>query len=187
MTIDVSDTSSSSIVNLYACKNVVFKNVEFIGSSATTLVIIKDGENVSDSLHICFDSCIFNTADYGIKCDSNLEHLVVKNCIFEGIYRNAIALIPFYSEENPEDNKYIYNSIIEGNYFRNCGRTSAQDEPIISLGKNTRYISTVNNRFDEENSTFSAEKSYETFSDLNYTDILDPTTDKRKLLQFNFT
>lgn len=180
MTIDVSGSHSASILTLSACQNFVFRNVEFIGNDGSTSVIIEDSTNVSNTLHVLFDSCIFTKGHIGIYSTSNVEHLVVKNCIFEDIDRNSIWL-------DPADEKVILNSIIEGNYFRNCGENFNEPSSIIHLGERTRYISTVNNRFDENDSTYTTAQAYETLSNLNYTDILDPNTDTKKLLQFNFT
>lgn len=178
MTIDVSSSMTSSLLLLSTCHNVTFRNVEFIGKDITNLVRISDNLNVSNSSHIIFDKCIFNTAESAIISYDSIEHLIVKNCIFKNVKNEAIIL-------NPNENAKIINSIISENIFNNCSNTS---KLIISLGENTEYVSVIHNKFDEEVTNFVSEtKPYKTESSLNYTDILDATLSDKRILQFKFT
>lgn len=177
MTFDVSNTETSSLLSIGSSNYVLFKNVEFIGNEITNLVNISNSTSLPKSFNIIFENCIFNTGYNAIISSSNIEHLVIKNCIFKNINREAILF-------NNSDNKII-NSIIDGNIFTNCGNDS---NLIISLSNNCEYISVINNKFDEYVSNGSSTiKPYQTFSELNYTDILEPTTNNKKLLQFKFT
>lgn len=178
LTIDVSNNMASSLLLLATCHNVTFRNVEFIGRDITDLVRISDNLNAKKSTHIVFEDCIFNTGEYAIESYNDIEHLVVKNCLFKNIKNEAIYLIP--------DNEFkIVNCLFDGNIFTNCSNLS---DRVIMLGENTEYVSVVNSKFDEEITNFvSSIKPYETLSNLNYTDTLDATTNSKKLLQFKFT
>ena len=178
MTFDVSENITSSLMALGTCKNVTFRNVEFKGHVNTLLAKLANHDVDANSAYITFENCIFNTGYIGFNAVSNLEYLVIKNCIFNNITNQSIYL-------NPTADNTIYNSIIDGNYFKDCGATASY--PIIQLNEGTRYISTINNKFDDEETLFEVAKPYVSLSSLNYTDILDPNTDTKKLLQFNFT
>lgn len=177
MTFDISSDTISSLLSLGSSDYVVFKNVEFIGNSNSNIVHITNSSYLNTSFNILFENCIFNNAYNGIISSSNIEHIVIKNCVFKNIAREAILF-------NNSDYKII-NSIIDGNIFTNCGNVS---NIIISLAKNCEYVSVINNKFDENVSNgSSAIKPYISNSELTYTDILDPSTDTKKLLQFKFT
>lgn len=178
LTIDVSDSITSSLLLLATCHNVLFKNVEFIGRDITNLVRIADNSHSQNSSHIVFDGCIFNTGETAINSIHSVEHLIVKNCLFRNIKNEAITL-------NPNEGFEAINTIIDGNMFVDC---STLVESIIKLGKNTQYVSVINNKFNKEVTTGVSElKPYVSESELNYTDILDPETNDKKILQFKFT
>lgn len=178
LTIDVSDSITSSLLLLATCHNVLFKNVEFVGTNITNLVKLADNSHSSKSSHIVFDGCIFNTGETAINSIHSVEHLVVKNCLFRNIKNESIVL-------NPNDNFEIINTIIDGNMFIDC---STMVESVIKLGKNTQYVSVINNKFNKEVTNGVSElKPYISESELNYTDILDAETNNKKILQFKFT
>ena len=178
MTIDVSDSITSSLVLLATCHNVTFKNVEFIGQNITNLVKIADNAHKNKSSHIVFDGCIFNTGETAINTINSVEHLVVKNCLFKNIKNESIIL-------NPAETFEVVNCIIDGNIFTDCSTLSNK---VISLGERTQYVSVINTKFDKEvTSGVSPIVAYESKSSLNYTDILDAETSDKKLLQFKFT
>lgn len=177
MTLDISNSGISSLLSLGSSNHVLFKNVEFVGNDSSNLVNISNGTSLPKSFNIIFDNCIFNNGYNAIISASNIEHLVIRNCVFKNISREAILF-------NNSDNKII-NSIIDGNIFTNCGTNS---NLIISLADNCEFISVINNKFDETVSNGTSKiKPYQTVSSLNYTDILEPTTNTKKLLQFKFT
>jgi len=178
MTFDVSDNITSSLMALGTCKNVTFRNVEFKGYMNTLLAKLVNHNLEAHSAYITFENCIFNTGIIGFNAVSNLEYLIIKNCIFKDISNQSIYL-------NPSVDNSIYNSIIDGNYFKDCGATASY--PIIQLNEGTRFISTINNKFDDEETLFEVAKPYVSNSELNYSDILDPNTGNNKLLRFNFT
>lgn len=178
MTIDVSDSITSSLLLLATCHNVTFRNVEFIGRDITDLVRISDNLNIRKSSHIIFDGCIFNTGEIGLLSYNDIEHLVVKNCLFKDIKNEAVLL-------NPSDGYKIINCIFDGNIFNNC---SSITNVVISLGEKTEYVSVINSKFDESVTNFvSPIKPYISNSNLNYTDILDATLSDKRILQFKFT
>ena len=178
MTFDVSNNEDvSSLLSIGSSKHILFKNVEFIGKKTTVLVNITNGINLPNSFNIIFENCIFDTGFNAIISSSNIEHLVIKNCTFKNIQNEAILF------NNSESS--IINTIIDGNIFTNCGTLS---KTIISLSENCHYISTVNNKFDNNVTNGSSSiKPYKSSSELNYTDILEPSTNTKKLLRFKFT
>ena len=178
MTFDVSDSMTSSLLHLATCKNVLFRNVEFKGKDVTTLVRISDSTYSNKCSNIMFENCVFNDGESAITSYSDIEHLIIKNCIFRNIKNEAIKLEPF-------DGKQIINCILDGNIFDNC---SSKAKSVILLGKNTQYISVINSKFDKDITDYiSNVKPYITESELNYTDILDATLSDKKILQFKFT
>jgi hypothetical protein len=178
MTLDTSECLLNTLMNLASASNVVFRNVEFISSQISSIIKFVAKNNASSFSNIEFENCVFSGGNYGIYSATNLEHLVVKNCLFKNIKNYAISL-------NPESDSKIINCIIDGNKFENC---SANSNIIISLGNNTEYVSVINSKFDEDVSNGTSDiKPYNTKSELNYTDILDASTDTKKLLRFKFT
>nr|DAV04558.1 MAG TPA: Pectate lyase [Caudoviricetes sp.] len=178
MTFDVSSNEDvSSLLSIGSSKHILFKNVEFIGKKTTILANITNGINLPNSFNIIFENCIFDTGINAIVSSSNIEHLVIKNCTFKNIQNEAILF------NNSESS--IINTIIDGNDFTNCGALS---NTIISLSENCHYTSTINNKFDNNVTDGSSSiKSYKSSSELNYTDILEPSTNTKKLLRFKFT
>ena len=56
------------------------------------------------------------------------------------------------------------------------------------MSENCHYTSTINNKFDNNVTNGSSSiKPYKSSSELNYTDILEPSTNTKKLLRFKFT
>lgn len=176
LTIDVSENISTSLLSLGSCENVLFRNVEFKGTNGTTLVRIEGNANADAFKYLVFDTCYFNQGRTAIKVNGNVEHLIVTNSLFDGFVSRAIDL--------SNDSSIVINSVIDGNMFKNC--ITQDSTAAIDLGRYTKYISVINNKFDEGLTDFTS-LPYNTSSELNYTDILDPNTDEKKLLKFKFT
>lgn len=176
LTIDVSDNITMSLLSLGSCENVLFKNVEFKGSDGTTLVRIEGNANTNKFKYIVFDTCCFNNGRTAIKINADLEHLIITNSLFNNFSSRTLDL--------SNDDSNVINSVIDGNMFKNC--ISDDNTSAIDLGINTKYISVINNKFDEDLTNYIS-NPYNTNSELNYTDILNPNTDEKKLLKFKFT
>ena len=176
LTIDVSDNITMSLLSLGSCENVLFKNVEFKGSDGTTLVRIEGNVNTNKFKYIVFDTCCFNNGRTAIKINADLEHLIITNSLFNNFSSRTLDL--------SNDDSNVINSVIDGNMFKNC--ISDDNTSAIDLGNNTKYISVINNKFDEDLTNYIS-NPYNTSSELNYTDILNPNTDEKKLLKFKFT
>jgi hypothetical protein len=176
LTFDGSE-NDSQILSLGSVENVLFKNVEFIGTDLTTLINISNSTYNNSSLHIVFENCVFDNCYHALTSSTNVEHLVISHCLFKDCNHEAIIF-------NKSTNKII-NSIIDGNDFVNCGTGSYL---IISLSENCEYVSVINNKFEDNVANkISPIEAYSSTSDKTFTDILDATTDTKKLLQFKFT
>ena len=178
LTIDVSESGAGAAVTLGPCETVVFRNVEFKGSEGTVSVRIEPTTNAIDFKYIVFDNCKFVNGSTGIYVNGNVDHLIVKNCYFESFTGTVINASLGTS--------VLTHSLVDGNVFTKC---VSSIDPLIMLGENTSFVRVVNNRFDSEIVDVEEFETipYESLSEKNYTDILDPNTDSKKLLQFKYT
>lgn len=183
---DMTFKSGAEICNLSSVSNITFNRVKFYCDGISDLVSIV-GKEGYESCNITFNECIFEGGNRSIFVSEFTKNITITNCQFNNSYSKAIEL----GEDNSDNPVYGIN--ISSNIFTNCytSASAEKDNCIIKLGKNAQYVSIHQSIFDKEvverTGLVIPYIDYDDENRKNFIDTLDPTTDSKKILKFNFT
>lgn len=183
---DMTFKSNAKICNLSSISDITFNRVKFYCDGTSDLVSIV-GEEGYESCNITFNECIFEGGNRSIFASEFAKNITITNCKFINSYGRAIEI----GEDNSDNPVYGVN--ISSNIFTNCytSASAEKDNCIIKLGKNAQYVSIHQSIFDKEvverTGLVIPYKDYDGENRKNYIDTLDPNTDSKKILRFNFT
>lgn len=179
MTFDISTSTISTLFMVGSSHNIIFNNVEFIGSTSSKIIDIISNATVNN---ITFNQCYFigketHNLQNAIVVNGIINGLNINSCLFKNIDNEAIII-------KSNDMLNQTNAIISNNKFENCGNIS---QSIISLGSNTSYINVANNLFEKDVIELNTNiKPITNNSTLNRIDILNKKEDNRKIYKFSF-
>lgn len=187
---DMTFESGVEICKLSSISNVTFNRVKFKCNGNSTLVEIL-GEEGYESSNVTFNECIFEGGDRSIFIPEYAKNINITNCHFTKSYNKAIEI----GEELGENPVYGIN--LSSNTFTNCFTSASSDREnvIIKLGKNAQYVSIHQSIFDKrviereeiDGVVILPYKDVDEPNRRNFIDTLDPSTDTKKILRFNFT
>lgn len=176
-------TINSSVLNvciLNGVSNVTFNRVKFIGSDYSTLVTIDSNTFDNMSNNIVFNECVFENARNAIIVSKNAKNIQIKGCLFKNISREAII----FGSDLSESEYSVLNSTVSNCSFEDCCKLLSSGS-VIKCNNITKYISVINNKFDEHVYNRDTVIPYESLSSYNFCDTLNPNTDRNKFLRFN--
>lgn len=183
---DMTFKSGSQICKLSSVSNITFNRVKFIGLGTSDLIEIV-GKDEFNSTDITFNECIFEGGQRSIFVSEYAKNINITNCQFINSNGTAVEI----GEDNNEH--LIYGVNLSSNTFTNCfaSASSDQENSIIKLGKNAQYVSVHQSIFDREvierTGIVIPYKDFDGKDRKNFIDTLDPKTDTKKILRFNFT
>ena len=175
MTLDVSLSSSTEIVQLGHSYNIIFKECKFICKNVSDILRTANDSKLKD---IRFIDCIFegnNSTRSQIIINGELDGLLITNCEFSNINNTIIVL-------NGNDKK-IKNGIIANNKFVNCG---ADNIPLISVNENVEYVNVVKSLVEYPYLTNEREVLNRWDGDYNYCDTPNMLNDHNKYVRCTF-
>lgn len=180
---DVSFNTDGGLGSVYLrnAQNVIFENVTFKGNNV--LITITADSSTFISSNIKFINCVFIGGDTQVYIEKNVVNVLFEGCRFETPNDYYVKI-----GDNNTTNANITKIIFNNNVF--TGLDSGQY--VNYVGGQSKYVSFTNSQFDnvvvERQSghpiPFNPDFNY---SERNYTDTLDITTDPRKILRFKFT
>lgn len=185
------ESNSETLCKLKSVSNITFNRVKFKSTSAIKLVDII-GSNNNYANNITFNECIFEGGIYGIFAETFAENITITNCLFDTIDRCAIKL----GDDAFNENALIKAININGNIIKNSPiHWDSSSGYAIEICRNVKWASIHQTQFDErlftnwKTNTFPRPcfRSALLVNDTNFVDILDPTTDEKKILGFHFT
>ena len=182
---DMTFKSGSQICKLSSVSNITFNRVKFIGLGTSDLIEIV-GKDEFNSTDITFNECIFEGGQRSIFVSEYAKNINITNCQFINSNGTAVEI----GEDNNEH--LIYGVNLSSNTFTNCfvSASSDQENSIIKLGQNAQYVSIHQSIFDREvierTGIVLPYKDFDGKDRKNFIDTLDPKTDTKRVLRFNF-
>lgn len=192
------ESSNGTVCKIDAAKKIVFNRVKFKSTNnAAILVDITGIDTNSIASDIIFNECIFEGGNIGIFAERLTKNVTITNCKFTNIRTNAIKIAD-ESVASLSVGCKAFN--INGNIIENTPNVQSPtttESYAIKVNYGSTYISIHQTQFDEVlfNNWADTEHNYyprpyyiaENDDAKNFIDTLDPTTDSKKILGFNFS